>query len=132
MPGVENSGIDRSSPEPVTIDRVRLLGSFGGRVMIEWTLSGEPGARWAGAFAGSPSKRRGSPEFVTDSSGPEVVPEGSIRWSVPHADLRGAAAFVLESVLYANAAVTRRDGRNTTADGPSPSTAASGAIGVDR
>lgn len=132
MPGVEHGGDDGPSPEAVTIERVRLLGSFRGRVMVEWSLSTEPGSRWAGAFAGSPSKRRGSPEFVTDRGGPEVVPEGLIRWSVPHGDLRGAAAFVLESVIHANAAVTGGDRRSSPPDGPSPSAAPAGASGADR
>jgi hypothetical protein len=103
MPGPESDRADASSLDPVSIRKVRLLGAFGGQVMIERELTVPPDARWIEAFTSAPTEKRGSPEWVIGGTGqPLVYPEGTIRWSVPHADLRGAAAFVLESVVYAN------------------------------
>ncbi len=111
MPGRGSEFAETGPPEPVIIDKVRLLGSFGGQVMIEWSLNAIPEGWWIEAFAGAPAKRRGTPEFVMGGNGsPRICAEGTIRWSVPHADLRGAAAFVLESVVYANSRLgARRD-----------------------
>jgi hypothetical protein len=103
MSGPDNEGADLSRPDAVSVSKVRLLGAFGGQVMIEWELTVPPDPRWIEAFTRAPTEKRGSSEWVMGSGGePLVYPEGTIRWSVPHADLRGAAAFVLESVVYAN------------------------------
>ncbi len=103
MPGPDSDSTTASPLAPVSIRKVRLLGAFGGQVTIEWELTAPPDPGWIEAFASAPVEKRGSSEWVMGGSGePLVYPEGTVRWSVPHADLRGAAAFVLESVVYAN------------------------------
>jgi hypothetical protein len=78
--------------------------------MIEWELTVRPDAHWIEAFASAPMAKRGSSGWAIGGSGqPLVYPEGTIRWSVPHADLRGAAAFILESVVYANSRLNHHD-----------------------
>jgi hypothetical protein len=109
-PDTDGQSADASSLAPVSIRKVRLLGAFGGQVMVEWELTIPPDAHWIEAFTSAPAEKRGSSEWVIGGSGePLIYPEGTIRWSVPHADLRGAAAFVLESVVYANSMLKQHD-----------------------
>jgi hypothetical protein len=93
----------------VGIAKVRLLGSFGGQIWIEWTLTIPVDDWWIAAFDRSPAQKRGSVAFVVGGTGdPVVCPEGTIRWNVPHADLTNAVAFVLQSVTFANAALKEK------------------------
>ena len=88
---------------PVLISKIRLVGSLGGLVTVEWVLVAGPDRAWTEAFERSPAKRRGTPTFVGGGCGRPLVHDGgTIRWSDPHEDLSGAAAYVLESVVYAN------------------------------
>ena len=119
-PDGTGTGARRVTPDlsgrPVLISKVRLVGSLGGLVTVEWVLVAGPDRAWIEAFGRSPAKRRGTPAFVTGGCGQPRVHEGStIRWSVPHEDLSGAAAYVLESVVYAN---SRQ--RTDTSPGPPP------------
>jgi hypothetical protein len=107
---------------PVLISKVRLVGSLGGLVTMEWVLVTAPDRAWADAFERSPAKRRGSPAFVSGGCGQPLVHEGAaIRWSVPYEDLNGAAAYVLESVVYANSRTRPEAARSGVPAGPARS-----------
>jgi hypothetical protein len=94
---------DESPRGPVTVTKVRLLGAVGGYVIIEWVLSSPPGPAWSAAFSRAEPTGKGATVILLGGSGsPKVRADGTIRWSVPHADISGAVSFVLESVLYAN------------------------------
>jgi hypothetical protein len=117
--------------DPVSIGKVRLLGSFGGQIMIEWTLSTPVDDWWIEAFSRAPVRARGSEGFVAGGSGtPTVLPEGVIRWSVPHVDLRNAAVFVLQSVAFANQVMRDRWGAPTVQPTVQPTRVGGGAVRV--
>ncbi len=106
--------LDATELDQVSIGKVRLVGSFGGQITIEWTLSTAVDDWWITAFTRSPAQRRGS---IGGSGEPVVQPEGSIRWSVLHADLANAVAFVLQSVAFANSVMHERWGRSAPTRG---------------
>lgn len=90
---------------PVLIEKVRLVGAIGGHIIIEWVLTAPPDRVWVDAFDSARPTRRGTPVFLLGGTGsPKVRDDGTIRWSVPQADIGAAASFVMESVVYANSA----------------------------
>ncbi len=107
-------GMDATALDQVSIGKVRLVGSFGGQITIEWTLSTPVDDWWITAFTRSPALRRGT---VGAGGEPVVQPEGAIRWSVLHADLANAVAFVLQSVAFANSVMHERWGRSAPTPG---------------
>jgi hypothetical protein len=104
MPDTRENGAQGSTPDPILINKVRLIGSVRSLVIVEWVLINAPDSGWIELFNTSPLKHRGSPGFVSGACGKPTVGDGPlIHWSVPHADLNNAASYVFSSVVFANA-----------------------------
>ena len=66
-----------------------------------WSLNRRPTSDWAREFHDAAVQRSGSPDFVTMPS-PDIRTGGTIHWTVPAADLKGAVQYVKMCVEAAN------------------------------
>ncbi|MGA2521864.1 MAG: hypothetical protein ABSG81_13735 [Acidimicrobiales bacterium] len=98
--------------EPVTITRKDAVDVDGDQVEVVWSLSKRPSSDWAREFRDAVATRHGSSQFPGTPE-PDVRLGGTIYWTVPAADLRGAVEHVKACVDGANAAerdlVARRE-----------------------
>jgi hypothetical protein len=88
--------------EPIAITSKDAVDVEGDAVRVVWSLSRRPTSDWAREFRGVDVARSGSSEFVSMPA-PDIRSGGSIHWTVPAADLRGAVAYVKTCVEAANA-----------------------------
>jgi len=68
---------------------------------VVWSLNRRPTSDWAREFRSATVARDGSPDFV-NMPAPDIRSSGTIHWTVPAADLRGAVQFVKSCVEAAN------------------------------
>ncbi len=98
--------------EPVTITSKDAVDVDGDQVQVVWSLNKRPSSDWAREFRDTAAPRHGSPAFLATPD-PDVRLGGTIHWTVPAADLRGAVEHVRMCVDGANAAerdlLTRRE-----------------------
>jgi len=90
-----------SSWEPIGITSKDAVDVEGDQVRVVWSLTRRPDIDWAREFRGARAERHGSPEFV-ELPEPDVRLAGTIFWTVPAADLRGAVEYVRNCVEMAN------------------------------
>jgi len=88
--------------EPIAITSKDAVDVEGDAVRVVWSLNRRPTSDWAREFRSVDVARTGSSEFVTMPA-PDIRSGGSIHWTVPAADLRGAVQYVKASVEAANA-----------------------------
>jgi hypothetical protein len=89
--------------EPIAITSKEAVDVEGDQVRVVWSLTKRPSSDWAREFRASEVARQGSAEFLGLPS-PDVRLGGSIVWTVPTADLRGAVEHVKACVDAANEA----------------------------
>ena len=87
--------------EPISITSKNAVDVEGDAVRVVWSLNRRPTSDWAREFRGAAVQRSGSPDFVTMPS-PDIRTGGTIHWTVPAADLRGAVQYVKMCVEAAN------------------------------
>ena len=87
--------------EPIGITSKDAVDVEGEQVRVVWSLSRRPDIDWAREFRGASSLRSGSQEFL-DLPEPDVRLAGTISWTVPAGDLRGAVQYVKACVEHAN------------------------------
>lgn len=87
--------------EPIAITSKDAVDVEGDGVRVVWTLSRRPTSDWAREFRSATVPRSGSPDFV-DMPSPDIRTGGTIHWTVPAADLRGAVQYVKTCVEAAN------------------------------
>jgi hypothetical protein len=92
--------------EPIAITSKDAVDVEGDAVRVVWSLSRRPTSDWAREFRSVEVARSGSPEFV-NMPAPDIRSGGSIHWTVPAADLRGAVQYVKACVEAANAGYGR-------------------------
>ena len=92
--------------EPIAITSKDAVDVEGDAVRVVWSLNRRPTSDWAREFRSVDVARTGSSEFVTMPA-PDIRSGGSIHWTVPAADLRGAVEYVKASVEAANAGYRR-------------------------
>jgi len=89
--------------EPIAITSKDAVDLEGDQVRVVWSLNKRPTSDWAREFRACRAPRQGSADFVRMPS-PDVRLGGSIHWTVPAVDLRGAVEYVKACVDEANAA----------------------------
>ena len=89
--------------EPIAITSKDAVDVEGDQVRVVWSLTRRPTSDWAREFRTCSTQRSGSPDFVHMPS-PDVRLGGTIHWTVPAADLRGAVVYVRACVDEANRA----------------------------
>jgi hypothetical protein len=98
--------------EPIAITSKDAVDVEGDQVRVVWSLSRRPDSDWAREFRSASVSRSGSQDFV-DMPAPDVRVGGTIYWTVPAEDLRGAVSYVKACVDRANEAyrvvLARRD-----------------------
>jgi hypothetical protein len=87
--------------EPIAITSKDAVDVEGDQVRVVWSLNVRPNSDWAREFRGTTVDRRGSTDFVRMPS-PDIRLGGTIHWTVPSADLRGAVEYVRACVEAAN------------------------------
>ena len=87
--------------EPIAITSKNAVDVEGDEVRVVWSLNRRPTSDWAREFRGAAVQRVGSPDFMSMPS-PDIRSGGSIHWTVPAADLRGAVQYVRACVDVAN------------------------------
>jgi hypothetical protein len=87
--------------EPIAITSKDAVDVEGDQVRVVWSLNRRPDIDWAREFRGASAVRTGTPEFL-EIPEPDVRLAGTISWTVPAADLRGAVAYVKACVEHAN------------------------------
>lgn len=87
--------------EPIAITSKDAVDVEGDEVRVVWSLNRRPTSDWAREFRSATVQRIGSPDFV-DMPAPDIRSGGTIHWTVPAADLRGAVQYVRASVDGAN------------------------------
>ncbi len=87
--------------EPIAITSKNAVDVEGDGVQVVWSLNRRPTSDWAREFRGTAVHRSGSPDFV-DMPSPDIRIGGTIHWTVPAADLRGAVQYVKDCVEAAN------------------------------
>jgi hypothetical protein len=87
--------------EPITITSKDAVDVEGDGVRVVWSLNRRPSSDWAREFRNASVQRSGSPEFV-DMPSPDIRSGGTVHWTVPAADLRGAVQYVRSCVDAAN------------------------------
>jgi hypothetical protein len=87
--------------EPIAITSKDAVDVERDAVRVVWTLSRRPTSDWAREFRSVTVARTGSPDFVEMPS-PDIRSGGTIQWTVPAADLRGAVQYVKACVEAAN------------------------------
>ena len=90
-----------ASWEPIGITSKDAVDVEGDQVRVVWSLSRRPDIDWAREFRGASAERHGSPEFL-ELPEPDVRLAGTISWTVPASDLRGAVEYVRGCVERAN------------------------------
>jgi hypothetical protein len=90
-----------SAWEPIAITSKDAVDVEGDQVRVVWSLSRRPDIDWAREFRGASSVRAGTQEFL-DVPEPDVRLAGTISWTVPAVDLRGAVQYVRACVEHAN------------------------------
>src|SRR5271169_6623648 len=89
--------------EPIDITSKNAVDLEGDLVRVVWSLNKRPTSDWAREFRTCRAQRSGSTDFVRMPS-PDVRLGGTIHWTVPAADLRGAVEYVKACVAESNAA----------------------------
>ncbi len=89
--------------EPIDITSKNAVDLEGDLVQVVWSLSTRPTSDWAREFRSCRAPRIGSLDFLRMPS-PDVRLGGTIHWTVPAADLKGAVAHVRACVDEANTA----------------------------
>ena len=87
--------------EPIAITSKDAVDVEGDEVRVVWSLNRRPTSDWAREFRSAAVQRSGSPDFVNTAS-PDIRSGGTIQWTVPAADLRGAVQYVRACVEAAN------------------------------
>jgi hypothetical protein len=87
--------------EPIAITSKNAVDVEGDEVEVVWSLNRRPTSDWAREFRGATVQRSGSPDFV-DLPSPDIRGGGTVHWTVPAADLRGAVQYVKACVEAAN------------------------------
>ncbi len=87
--------------EPIAITSKDAVDVEGDEVQVVWSLNRRPTSDWAREFRSAAVPRTGSPHFV-DMPSPDIRSGGTIHWTVPAADLRGAVQYVKTCVEAAN------------------------------
>jgi hypothetical protein len=87
--------------EPIAITSKDAVDVEGDEVRVVWSLTRRPTSDWAREFRSATVERSGSPGFV-DMPSPDIRTGGTIHWTVPAADLRGAVQYVKACVATAN------------------------------
>jgi hypothetical protein len=87
--------------EPIAITSKDAVDVEGDEVRVVWSLSRRPASDWAREFRSAAVQRSGSPSFV-DMPSPDIRTGGTVHWTVPAADLRGAVEYVKACVEAAN------------------------------
>ena len=87
--------------EPIAITSKNAVDVEGDEVQVVWSLNRRPTSDWAREFRGATVQRSGSPDFV-DMPSPDIRSGGTVHWTVPAADLRGAVQYVKACVESAN------------------------------
>jgi len=90
-----------SAWEPIAITSKDAVDVEGDQVRVVWSLSRRPDIDWAREFRGATAVRTGTQEFL-DLPEPDVRLAGTISWTVPADDLRGAVEYVRACVEHAN------------------------------
>jgi hypothetical protein len=90
-----------SAWEPIAITSKDAVDVEGDQVRVVWSLSRRPDIDWAREFRGATAIRTGTQEFL-DLPEPDVRLAGTISWTVPADDLRGAVEYVRACVEHAN------------------------------
>ena len=92
--------------EPIAITSKDAVDVEGDEVRVVWTLNRRPNSDWAREFRSATVRRTGSPNFP-DMPSPDIRTGGTVHWTVPAADLRGAVQYVKECVTAANEGYAR-------------------------
>ncbi len=87
--------------EPIAITSKDAVDVEGDEVQVVWSLNRRPTSDWAREFRSATVARDGSPGFV-NMPAPDIRSAGTIHWTVPAADLRGAVQYVKACVEAAN------------------------------
>jgi hypothetical protein len=87
--------------EPIAITSKDAVDVEGDGVRVVWSLNRRPPSDWAREFRSATVHRDGSADFVSMPS-PDIRSGGTIHWTVPAADLRGAVQYVRACVETAN------------------------------
>ena len=87
--------------EPIAITSKNAVDVEGDEVEVVWSLNRRPTSDWAREFRNATVQRSGSPDFV-DMPSPDIRSGGTVHWTVPAADLRGAVQYVKACVDAAN------------------------------
>jgi hypothetical protein len=87
--------------EPIAITSKNAVDVEGDEVQVVWSLNRRPTSDWAREFRGATVQRSGSSGFV-DMPSPDIRSGGTVHWTVPAADLRGAVQYVRACVEAAN------------------------------
>lgn len=87
--------------EPIAITSKDAVDVEGDAVRVVWSLNRRPTSDWAREFRNTTVARSGSPDFVNMPS-PDIRSGGTVHWTVPAADLRGAVQYVRACVDAAN------------------------------
>jgi len=87
--------------EPIAITSKNAVDVEGDEVRVVWSLNRRPTSDWAREFRAAAVQQVGSPDFMSMPS-PDIRSGGSIHWTVPAADLRGAVQYVRACVDAAN------------------------------
>ena len=87
--------------EPIAITSKDAVDVEGDAVRVVWSLNRRPSSDWAREFRNSTVARSDSPDFVNMPS-PDIRSGGTVYWTVPAADLRGAVQYVKACVDAAN------------------------------
>jgi len=87
--------------EPIGITSKNAIDVEGDGVRVVWSLNRRPTSDWAREFRSAAVQRSGSPDFVNMPS-PDIRSGGTVHWTVPAADLRGAVQYVRACVEAAN------------------------------
>jgi hypothetical protein len=87
--------------EPIAITSKDAVDVEGDGVRVVWSLTRRPPSDWAREFRSATVHRDGSADFVSMPS-PDIRIGGTIQWTVPAADLRGAVQYVRACVEAAN------------------------------
>jgi len=87
--------------EPIAITKKDAIDVEGDHVRLMWSLSRHPDADWAREFRDS-TARGGSSAGFHPLPSPDVRLGGTIHWTVPATELRGAVEHVRACVARAN------------------------------
>ncbi len=87
--------------EPIAITSKNAVDVEGDGVRVVWSLNRRPTSDWAREFRAAAVARTGSPDFIAMPS-PDIRTGGTVHWTVPAADLRGAVLYVKACVEAAN------------------------------